>query len=203
MLEILRAPVPLSLNVMVLTALGVFMAWFPNTSGVGESPTEGAVPVPVRGAVCGLPEALSVTVTEALLGPRALGVNVTLMTHRPPAATLVPHVFVSEKSPEFAPVMPTLAMLRVVLWLLTRLIPCALLAVFTSWLPNPRLPGERLTGGKVAVPERATPCGLPVAASTTVSAVYLTPARNPVIGANVTLIVQLPPTATLVPQLFV
>ncbi len=49
--------------------------------------------------VCGLVEALSVTVTEPVRAPVAVGVNVTLMVHVPRAGTVPPHVFVSVKSP--------------------------------------------------------------------------------------------------------
>jgi len=43
--------------------------------------------VPVRLAVCGLPAALSVMLTEAVRGPGALGVYVTLIVQLPPADT--------------------------------------------------------------------------------------------------------------------
>ena len=58
--------------------------------------TTGAVatPVPVSDTLCGLPEALSVMVTEALRLPLAVGSNVTLIVQFAPAATLAPHVLV-------------------------------------------------------------------------------------------------------------
>jgi hypothetical protein len=46
------------------------------------------IPVPVKGIICGLVEALSVMVTVAVLVPAALGVKVTSMSQLPPAATL-------------------------------------------------------------------------------------------------------------------
>ena len=61
---------------------------------------------------------------------------------------------------------------------------------------------ERLTTGAVPVPlpERLMTCGLPLALSVMVTA----PVRVPVaVGVKVTLIVQLFPVATPVPQLFV
>ena len=63
-------------------------------SDVGANPAIGTVPVPVKPTDCGLPEALSVMLTEALRVPVAVGLNVTLIEQLAPAATLVPQVFV-------------------------------------------------------------------------------------------------------------
>ena len=81
--------------------------WLVNVRDVGESVTD-ATPVPVRLAVCGLPLALSVTVSVAVLVPPAEGVNVTLMVHRAPAASELPQLLVWAKSPLSAPVMAML-----------------------------------------------------------------------------------------------
>jgi hypothetical protein len=59
-----------------------------------------AAPVPLNPTVCGDPLALSVTVRFPVLLPEAVGLNVTDMVQLAPAATLVPQVFVSAKSPE-------------------------------------------------------------------------------------------------------
>jgi hypothetical protein len=59
---------------------------------VGESVTPGAVAVPVRETVCGLPAALSVTLTAAVRVPVAVGLNVTLVVQLLPAAKLAPQV---------------------------------------------------------------------------------------------------------------
>ena len=56
---------------------------------------------------CGLPLALSGTLNVAVSDPtERLGVNVTLMTQLPPAATVVPHGLVCAKSAAFVPVIP-------------------------------------------------------------------------------------------------
>ncbi len=55
--------------------------------------------MPVKLIVCGLPGASSVTVTAPLLVPVAAGVNVTLIVQLAPAATLLPQVLLSAKSP--------------------------------------------------------------------------------------------------------
>jgi hypothetical protein len=49
------------------------------------------VPVPFSTAVCGLPVALSATLTDALRAPTATGANFTLMVHVA-AASEAPHV---------------------------------------------------------------------------------------------------------------
>ena len=69
-------------------------------------------------------------------------------------------------------------------------------------MPKARLAGERLTTGAVLVPvpERLTVWGLPLALSAMLSAAVRAPLAD---GVKVTLIVQLAPAATLVPQLFV
>jgi len=69
-----------------------------------------------------------------------------------------------------------------------------------GWFANERLLGDRLTVAEVPVPLRPRDWGLPLALS-----VKLTEAdRLPVaVGSNVTLIEQLAPAATEVPQVLV
>ena len=55
--------------------------------------------MPVSGTLWGLPDALSATLTEPERVPAAAGVKVTLIEQLAPAASVVPHVFVSAKSP--------------------------------------------------------------------------------------------------------
>lgn len=84
--------------------------------------------------LCGLPEALSVTESEALRAPVAVGLNVTLMVQFAPAATLEPHVLVSAKSPLFAPVMlmPEPLMVKVAVPVLVKVTVCDALVLPTS-----------------------------------------------------------------------
>ncbi len=67
-------------------------------------------------------------------------------------------------------------------------------------MPNGTDADERLTTGATPVPARLTACGLPAALSAMLrdadSALLM-------LGLNVTLMVQLAPTATLLPQVFV
>ena len=87
-------------------------AWLAKVRLLGEMLTAGAVPVPVRLTVWGLPVALSVRVTAALRVPLAAGVKVTLIVQLAPAATELPQLLVCAKSLGFAPVSARLEMLK-------------------------------------------------------------------------------------------
>jgi hypothetical protein len=91
-----------------------------------------SVPVPERLTVCGLARALSVMLTEAVRLPLADGVNVTLMVQEAPAATDLPHVFVSAKLLLLVPLIARLVILNVALPVLLRVTVRALLVVFTG-----------------------------------------------------------------------
>jgi hypothetical protein len=125
--------------------------WLAKVRLVGERLTlVGAVPVPERFTVWGLPLALSVIVSEAVRLPVAVGVNVTLIVQLPPAATELPQALVSAKSPGFVPVMVILEMLSEVLPVLERVALCEGLDEPVSTWGNVRLVGERLTLGSGA-----------------------------------------------------
>jgi hypothetical protein len=72
--EIVNGAVPEFVSVTVSGALTVPAGTVPKFTLVRLSVTAGAVPLPLRLAVCGLPAALSVTDSVALLGPVAVGV---------------------------------------------------------------------------------------------------------------------------------
>jgi hypothetical protein len=77
---------------------------------------------------------------------------------------------------------------------------CFELVVRMGWFPKETLVGERLTTGTVPLPARLTLWGLPEA----LSVMLRVPLRVPVaVGLNVTLIVQLAPAASELPQLLV
>ena len=91
-------PVPLFVRVTVCAALVVPMFCPAKVRLVGDRPAEGTVPVPLRLAVCGLPAALSVTLTVPVRVPVADGVKVTLMLQLLPAASVLPQLLVCAKS---------------------------------------------------------------------------------------------------------
>jgi hypothetical protein len=113
----------------------------PKESEVGEKVTAGAVPVPVRATVCGLPVALSATESVALRAPAAWGENVTLIVQVVPGARLVPQLFVCKKSPLFIPVTIIDVTVSVVVPMLVRIAVCTALRVPTAWLAKRRLLG--------------------------------------------------------------
>jgi hypothetical protein len=92
---------------------------------VGDRLATLEIPVPLRLAVCGLPAALSVTLTVPLRDPVAVGVKVTWIVQLPPAGRLLPQVLVWAKSPLAA--MPLIA--SVVALLLVSVNVCAALVV--------------------------------------------------------------------------
>src|SRR5947208_8372569 len=117
---IVKAAVPVLVNVTVIGALVVASSWLPKSRLVGANPTAGAVPFPLSGTVCGLPPALSATDSVPVRAPEAVGVKVTLMEQLAPAAKVaglggpaVAPLLVAAKSPEAANEMMVKAAVQV------------------------------------------------------------------------------------------
>jgi hypothetical protein len=117
------------------------------------NPLDGGVivtvdPVPFNAADSGEPEALSVTVTVPVRFPPVVGVKVTEIVQLAPAATLLPHVFVSAKFAE--------AVIEVIESGATpefvNVIVCAALIEPSVSAAKVRLVGESATAGAAAVP---------------------------------------------------
>src|SRR4029077_10365218 len=105
-----RGDAALFVSVTVCGALTVAICWLANVNAEGESP--GAVnpaPVPVRLTVCGLPDALSVTVTDADSGPIAAGAKRMPKVQLVDAARVDPQVFAVsvQPVPTAMPVIPS------------------------------------------------------------------------------------------------
>ena len=143
---------------------------------------------------------MSEMLTAAVRVPAAVGVNVTLIVQLLFAATELPQVFVSAKSPGLVPVMLRLVMLKLVLPVLLSFTLCAGLVAPTFSLAKVRHEGERLTWLERPVPVRLTVCGLPAALSEMLSVAVRVPAAA---GVKVTLIAQLLFAATELPQVLV
>jgi hypothetical protein len=194
--EVVKFCVLPSLNVPVAVNCCLLPHKIEGAAGVTARETKiGADPVPDRLATWGLLPVSSVTVSVPILLPVADGLNATLMLHLLSAGTLVPQVLVSAKSPAATMLVIASAVLK----LLDNVINWVVLVVPAGWLPKLRLLGESVTVG-VPVPNKVTVCELPAPLSVTVIAPVRVPAA---VGVNVTLIVQLPPTATKLPQVFV
>jgi hypothetical protein len=106
-----------------------------NTTGLGEKlPNSGAMPVPETAKLCGLPLALSVTVSVALRAPEADGVKVTFSVVLWPGATLMfcAPLGVTPKSEAFVPEIPMFEIFRLAVPLLVMVTVMAGLTVPTS-----------------------------------------------------------------------
>jgi hypothetical protein len=114
------------------------------------------VPVPLKGTVCGLVEALSVNFSEALRLPVADGVNVTPTVQVLWGVTVAPeHVSaLLAKSLAFVPPIVTVDRIRLAVPELVTVTVCGALVPPTFCGLNVRLVGEKDTGG-AAVPMRA------------------------------------------------
>ena len=95
----LNGTVPLLVSVTDWVALVVPTGWLPKLGLVGDNVAAGPVPVPDRATVCGLPLALSVTVSVPVREPPVVGVKVTLIVQLALAATVPPQLLVWTKSP--------------------------------------------------------------------------------------------------------
>jgi len=200
--EIVSVAPPVLFSVTVCGALVVLVVWFPKVSDAGERETAAAVPVPVSGTLCGLPAALSVTLTFADRAPVAVGRNVTLIVQLLEGATLGVQLFVCVKSPLLVPAIATLETFSVPEPVFVRVTGVAALLVSMTWLPKDTLVGEKLVTAVAAapVPLRATVCGLPAALSATLILALRAPVAD---GVKVTAMVHDPPADTPAAQLLV
>src|SRR5438874_2124413 len=106
--------------------------------------------VPLKGTLCGLPDALSLMDKLAVRVPVAVGVKVTLTVHEAPAASvlgLIGQLLVWAKSLALVPVSPMLVMVRAPVPLLVSVTVWAALLVPTAWFAKLTLVGLRLTAG--------------------------------------------------------
>ena len=200
---IVSVAVPVLLSVTVFAALLVLTGTEPNASEVGERLTAGAavdVPVPDRLTVCGLPVALSVIVIAADRAPAAVGLNVALIVHAAPAATVPPHVVVAVKSALLVPVTAMLLIVRAPPPVLVSVTDEGALGVPISSVPNASEVAERPTAGVVdvtPVPLSGIEWGLPVALSVMTSDALLAPVA---VGLKVAVRVQFAPAANVLPH---
>lgn len=160
---------------------------------VGETLIMGLLVEPVRLIDRGPLMALSARLIVAVRFPTAVGVNVTLIVHVPFAATELPQVLVTAKSPGFVPVVVILVIDKLVFPVLVRVTDCAVLATPTPVLVNVRALAERLMAAALPVPDKAIASGL----TCRLSAMLTVAVRVPMaLGVNCTVIVHLPLAAS-------
>jgi len=192
-------------SVPFIAALVEFSACAGNDNVVGARRTTGAVPVPVSATDCiapGVAPLSSVNVSDAVRGPRAVGVNFTLHVQLAVAATLtgvgrpvaqlVPAATM-EKSEALAPVIDTAVMCNTSVPVLLRVPFWAALVVLTSWLPKGTVVVDGVATGAVPVPESATGTGFATPVTVMVILALRAFAAE---GSKVTLNVQLEAGAT-------
>jgi hypothetical protein len=199
-LPMVRLAFPVLFRVIVWPALVEPTFWLVNVKLVVVRPATGALPVPESEMLWGLPVALSVMLTDAVRGPEAVGVKVTLMEQLPPAATGLPQVLLCAKSPELVPVTTTVLIFRVAFPVLLTVTVWAELVEPTPCEANVRLEAERLTTEPNPTPVKGTICGLVEALSTIMTEADRFPTA---LGVNVTVIVQSTPAARVAGQVLV
>jgi hypothetical protein len=129
-----------------------------------------------------------------------VGENVTLIVQELLAASELPHVVVSRKSPGLAPVNEMPLIVRAAFPVLLSVTVWAALVVLRFCRLKVRLAGETLAMGALPVPVKFTICGLVVALSEITNEAVSVPGP---VGVNVIVIVQVPPAGTELPQVFV
>lgn len=183
-----RGALPVLFRLKVWAALVVPRFWLLKARLAVVILAEGALPLPLRLTVCGLPPALSAMLTEVVRFPMVAGVNAARIVQLAFTATELPQVSVTVKSPGFAPAAPRLVMVRVVLPVLVRVTDCVALVVPRLWPAKVSAPGARVTTAPLPVPVSAAVCGLLKRLSAMVTQAVRVPSAA---GENATLIVQL------------
>jgi hypothetical protein len=141
---------------------------------------------------------LSVIITAPVRVPVAVGIKVTTIVQVPLGPRVVEAEQVVVGSSAKSPLALTAVMLRLLVLVLVSVAVCGALVVFSVWLPNVSAVPDKPT--PIPTPLRITLRGLPAALSATVSVPTCVPTT---VGVNVTLIVQLSPAPTELPQVFV
>jgi hypothetical protein len=160
-----------------------------------EDNVTGALPLPLRFTVCGLVATLSVKVRVPVALPSAVGLNVTPTAQVAPGATAPEQVLLAIAN---GPDIATPEMFRGTFWAFVRVSVCAELVAPTTVELKFKALGENVTA-RDPVPLKETVCGLVSAESVKVRVPVAEPSA---VGVNVTLTVQVPEAATLVPQVF-
>lgn len=135
------------------------------------------IPLPVSGAFCGVSKASSSISTASLVGPAAVGDELTEML-QVPLTGIDAWVQLSEfivKSFGGAPTSRTPVTCKGTLPVLRTVSVCGAPVVPTGWSANVRLAGVRVTAGPTPVPLSGAVCGLPCALSVIRSEALLAP----------------------------
>jgi len=148
----LRLALPVFFTVTVCAALATPTVVLAKLSEAGLKEIAGTpTPVPERATVCGEPEPLSATLTEAVRDPVAVGLKATLIVQLLPTATVVPQLLVWLKSPGLPPVSETVTPVNGAVPELVSFTLCAAVVVPIFELPNASETGLKVTPGAPTV----------------------------------------------------
>ena len=181
-------------------ALEVPVSVLEKVSVAGLRVTAGFTPVPLRPTVCGVPVALSATLTVAVNVPVVAGLKVTVMVQLALAATLLPHVLVWLKELGSVPLMLMATLSSGPVPVFLSVMAFVALEVPVSVLEKASELGLSVAAGATPFPLKLTDCGDPVALSAMLTDAVSVPVAC---GLKVTVMVQLEAAATLLPQLLV
>src|SRR5437763_1975739 len=131
---IVKVAVPVFFSVTTCAALAVPTVWLPKLKEVGERLTAGVpvpddTPLPLRLTFCGLPVALSLTVTVPVRVPVVVGLKFTLIVQLVRAASDVPQV--PSPARVKSPLTVMLLIVKVAVPVLVSVENCAMLVIPT------------------------------------------------------------------------
>jgi hypothetical protein len=148
MLVKFRTEVPALVSVTVLYSDVVFSTADPNAIKVVLSVTEGtAVPVPLSVAVCGVPVALSATLSVAVTAAAVAGLNATVTEQDAPEASVAPQSFNSTNAVGVVPANEMVFIVAETLPVFLMLIVCASLTEPITVFGNTSEAGVRVIIG--------------------------------------------------------
>jgi len=184
MLETSKTALPELVRSIVWGGLTAPTGWLPIVRLAGERLGLGAPPVPLRLTLRGLLAPLTASVTAAVRVPVAVGWKVTVIVQLASAASELPQVLDSAKSPALLPATAMLVIPEAWALELVSVSDWPGLGVPSSWVPKVRVLVERATPLDMPVPVRLMVCGLPVALSVNTTEAVRAPAA---LGVKVTL----------------
>lgn len=154
---IVKTAKPVFVSVTVCGGLLLPTGWLPNVRVAGLRVANATSPVPCKGTLCGLPSALSTTVTSPVRTPAPWGAKNTWIGHERPGGRVVTQDVLILKSP----LGRILVMIRGALPVFLMVTSCQSLRAPTGSSGKSRLVGSMLTPAPVPVPSSGIVWELP------------------------------------------
>ena len=166
MLVTLNVALPTLASARVCGALELPTSWLPKVRLEAEKMTAAPVPLATRLMISGLLGPLSTMLSIPLAGPKAAGVELTLMVQFVLAARELGQSLVSAKPATLVAMLEIPNADTPILFMVTA---WAALVTPRGWLPKLKPDADKLTWPPRQAAVRPTTCGLPVALSSTLS----------------------------------